>query len=72
MSETISRRTFAALTAGLALQPVVASADDTPVILLDGFDELLQASGTSRADYLEQVQDFQRSEAARGIGDVSP
>ncbi|GAB2599462.1 hypothetical protein Aab01nite_75870 [Paractinoplanes abujensis] len=37
-----------------------------PVVLLDGFDELLQASGANRADYLEQVRDFQRREADRG------
>jgi hypothetical protein len=35
-----------------------------PVILLDGFDELLQASGLNRYDYLEQVQEFQRKQAA--------
>ncbi|MBU2668745.1 hypothetical protein KOI35_35070 [Actinoplanes bogorensis] len=37
-----------------------------PVVMLDGFDELLQASGANRADYLEQVRDFQRREADRG------
>ncbi|HZM82906.1 MAG TPA: AAA family ATPase [Candidatus Limnocylindrales bacterium] len=37
-----------------------------PVILLDGFDELIQATGTSRSDYLEQVQEFQESERAQG------
>jgi hypothetical protein len=37
-----------------------------PVVLLDGFDELLQASGASRSNYLEQVQDFQRTEADLG------
>lgn len=30
-----------------------------PVVLLDGFDELLQAAGTNRYNYLEQVQEFQ-------------
>ncbi|MBO4271429.1 NACHT domain-containing protein [Microbispora triticiradicis] len=34
-----------------------------PVILLDGFDELLQASGVSHYDFLERVQAFQRREA---------
>ncbi|MET8997461.1 hypothetical protein [Amycolatopsis sp. NPDC004169] len=37
-----------------------------PVILLDGFDELLQATGTSQSDYLERVAEFQRREAALG------
>jgi hypothetical protein len=37
-----------------------------PVIILDGFDELLQASGRDRQDYLEQVRQFQRDEQSRG------
>jgi hypothetical protein len=40
--------------------------DALPVILLDGFDELLQATGMNRADYLEQVQAFQLREAELG------
>lgn len=36
------------------------------VVLLDGFDELLQATGVNRSDYLELVQDFQQSEAGFG------
>lgn len=34
-----------------------------PVVMLDGFDELVQATGVNRSDYLEQVRDFQRREA---------
>jgi len=37
-----------------------------PVVMLDGFDELLQASGVNRYDYLEQVRDFQRTQARIG------
>ncbi|WP_158887089.1 NACHT domain-containing protein [Amycolatopsis anabasis] len=37
-----------------------------PVVLLDGFDELLQATGVSQSDYLEKVADFQRREADLG------
>jgi NACHT domain len=37
-----------------------------PVVILDGFDELLQASGVNRYDYLEQVRDFQRTQARIG------
>jgi hypothetical protein len=40
-----------------------SAGDAQPVILLDGFDELLQASGISHADYLERVQAFQEREA---------
>ncbi|QFY13419.1 hypothetical protein GBF35_48785 [Nonomuraea phyllanthi] len=37
-----------------------------PVVLLDGFDELLQASTTVHFDYLEKVKDFQDREARHG------
>ncbi len=43
------------------------SADDAmPVILLDGFDELLQAVGVNQTDYLVRVARFQRREAEQG------
>ena len=34
-----------------------------PVVILDGFDELLQASGKVHAHYLKRVHEFQRREA---------
>ncbi|MEU5324460.1 hypothetical protein AB0G67_48295 [Streptomyces sp. NPDC021056] len=37
-----------------------------PVIMLDGFDELLQATGTSQTDYLLRVAEFQTREASQG------
>ncbi|WIX92592.1 NACHT domain-containing protein [Amycolatopsis sp. DG1A-15b] len=37
-----------------------------PVIIMDGFDELLQATGVSRADYLEQLREFQLRESELG------
>ncbi|MFE2140770.1 hypothetical protein ACFXA3_03280 [Streptomyces sp. NPDC059456] len=37
-----------------------------PVVLLDGFDELLQATGLHQSDYLERVSAFQQREAALG------
>lgn len=37
-----------------------------PVVILDGFDELLQATGMNRADYLEQIREFQAREAELG------
>jgi len=33
-----------------------------PVVILDGFDELLQATGMNRADYLDQIRRFQQRE----------
>jgi len=40
-----------------------SAADALPVVLLDGFDELLQATGVSQADYLKKVAAFQEREA---------
>ncbi|MFC7328480.1 NACHT domain-containing protein [Marinactinospora rubrisoli] len=37
-----------------------------PVVMLDGFDELLQATGVNRSDYLEHVREFQEREAELG------
>ncbi|WFE98727.1 AAA family ATPase [Micromonospora sp. WMMD964] len=37
----------------------------TPVIFFDGFDELLQSSATSQADFLERMCEFQRLAAIR-------
>ncbi|MFD3577137.1 NACHT domain-containing protein [Streptomyces sp. NPDC058644] len=37
-----------------------------PVVLLDGFDELLQATGVSQSDYIQKVAAFQQREAAHG------
>jgi hypothetical protein len=37
-----------------------------PVVVLDGFDELLQATGVSQSDYLEQIVRFQEREADQG------
>ena len=37
-----------------------------PLVILDGFDELLQASGQVHANYLDKVQQFQRREAVQG------
>lgn len=39
-----------------------SAGDAMPVVLLDGFDELLQVTGVSHADYLVRVAAFQRRE----------
>ncbi|SCL68710.1 hypothetical protein GA0070606_4856 [Micromonospora citrea] len=43
-----------------------SAGDALPVVLLDGFDELLQATGVSQTDYLRRVASFQRREADQG------
>jgi hypothetical protein len=45
---------------------VRAAPTGLPVVLLDGFDELLQATGVSQSDYLDRVARFQRREADQG------
>jgi len=37
-----------------------------PVVLLDGLDELIQATAVNRYDYLEQIRDFQLRQARIG------
>ncbi|BCL29735.1 NACHT domain-containing protein [Streptomyces aurantiacus] len=38
----------------------------TPVVLFDGFDELLQVTGVSQSDFLVRVAQFQQREADQG------
>jgi hypothetical protein len=45
---------------------VRTAAGALPVVLLDGFDELLQATGVSQSDYLEKVVRFQERESDQG------
>lgn len=46
---------------------LVRSAPDAlPVVLLDGFDELIQATGVSQTDYLVNIARFQRRETDQG------
>ena len=47
--------------AGLSDQSV----GTTRVVLLDGLDELLQASSSDRSGYLQEIADFQDAEAAQ-------
>ncbi|MEU8663759.1 NACHT domain-containing protein [Actinoplanes philippinensis] len=51
----------------VAWAELAGSADAAmPVILLDGLDELLQATGVHQSDYLERVAAFQRREGLLG------
>ncbi|WP_327103923.1 NACHT domain-containing protein [Nonomuraea glycinis] len=49
------------------LEDLVGTGDGAlPVIMLDGFDELIQAAHASRYDYLEQIQEFQLGQYRAG------
>ncbi|MET7835263.1 hypothetical protein ABZS44_20860 [Micromonospora sediminicola] len=51
----------------LAWPKLARSAGDAlPVVLLDGFDELLQATGVTQTDYLLKVAQFQQREVDQG------
>ncbi|GAB3135468.1 NACHT domain-containing protein [Microbispora hainanensis] len=51
----------------LSWPELARSADGAlPVVMLDGLDELLQATGVHRSDYLSRVAEFQSREAALG------
>ncbi|WP_053618781.1 NACHT domain-containing NTPase [Nocardiopsis sp. NRRL B-16309] len=57
----------AALHTRVSWRELAESADGAlPVIILDGFDELLQATGVDRSDYLERIQEFQQQQEALG------
>ncbi|XVS66663.1 NACHT domain-containing protein [Actinosynnema sp. CA-299493] len=65
---TVARQIEAALTEVLAERVdwgrlADECADSIRVVLLDGFDELVQASGVTQSTYLQQVLDFQEREA---------
>ncbi|MEU1728762.1 hypothetical protein [Nonomuraea sp. NPDC005692] len=66
VTEQIQQAVAAVLEEEVAYADLVAAGDGAlPVILLDGFDELLQG-GVNRYDYLGHLQEFQRREAALG------
>ncbi|WP_188193409.1 NACHT domain-containing protein [Nonomuraea sp. SYSU D8015] len=66
VTEQIEQAIGAMLDEDVEYGELVEAADGAlPVILLDGFDELVQG-GVNRYDYLAQVQEFQRREAAQG------
>ncbi|MFE3457058.1 NACHT domain-containing protein [Nocardiopsis aegyptia] len=57
----------ASLHTRVSWRDLAASSDGAlPVVILDGFDELLQATGVDRSDYLERVQEFQHQQEAMG------
>lgn len=67
LQDQIERAIKAATGERLDWPALVRSAPDAlPVVMLDGFDELLQATGVSQTDYLVNIARFQRREADQG------
>ncbi|MBF8190825.1 hypothetical protein ITP53_34990 [Nonomuraea sp. K274] len=66
VTEQIEQAVKEVLAEEVAYADLVTAADGAlPVILLDGFDELVQG-GVNRYDYLERVREFQAREAGLG------
>ncbi|MFI6066993.1 NACHT domain-containing protein [Micromonospora sp. NPDC051227] len=64
VQQQIERALYQALGEAVSWPELVRrSGSALPVVIMDGFDELLQATGVNRADYLEQLQEFQLREA---------
>ncbi|WP_426503493.1 NACHT domain-containing protein [Dactylosporangium sp. McL0621] len=67
LQDQIEHAVRAATGEALSWPDLVRSAGDAlPVVLLDGFDELLQATGVSQSDYLTRIVKFQQREADQG------
>ncbi|BEL08300.1 hypothetical protein Q0Z83_064910 [Actinoplanes sichuanensis] len=67
IQDQIEQALRAAIGETVAWAELAESADAAmPVILLDGLDELLQATGVHQSDYLEKVAAFQQREARLG------
>ncbi|WP_424185566.1 NACHT domain-containing protein [Actinokineospora sp. G85] len=63
----IERAVFAAIGERVSWPELVRShAQALPVVVFDGFDELLQATGSNHADFLVQLADFQERERTLG------
>ncbi|GID26077.1 NACHT domain-containing protein [Paractinoplanes brasiliensis] len=67
VQDQIEHAVRAAIGETVSWAEMVLSCDGAlPVVLLDGFDELLQATGLHQSDYLQRVAAFQQREAALG------
>jgi AAA domain len=60
--EAVERDTQGAIVSWPQLRKVLTR---TPVIVFDGYDELLQATGRTHANYLRKLADFQENEKAQ-------
>ena len=62
----IDQALFDVLHEQVSYPQLVEAGCSLPVVLLDGFDELMQATGVRRSDYLEMIAEFQRIERSQG------
>ena len=65
--DQIMRAVHATIDADIDWHTLLSSTGDAlPLVLLDGFDEVLQATGVNQSNYLERVRDFQERQADLG------
>lgn len=67
IQDQIMRAVHATIDTEIDWPTLLSSAGDAlPVVLLDGFDEVLQATGVNQSNYLERVREFQERQAELG------
>ncbi|GAA0569916.1 hypothetical protein GCM10010172_62950 [Paractinoplanes ferrugineus] len=66
LHQQIEQAIMAATTEEAAWAQLARSTEALPVVLFDGFDELLQATGVSQTDFLQKVAEFQQREQEQG------
>ncbi|MFF5292283.1 NACHT domain-containing protein [Paractinoplanes globisporus] len=66
LQQQIEQAVLAATTEETTWPALARSIDAVPVIIFDGFDELLQATGVSQEDFLQRAAEFQQREREQG------
>ena len=66
LQQQIEQAVLAATTEETTWPSLARSIDAVPVIIFDGFDELLQATGVSQNDFLQVAAEFQQREREQG------
>ncbi|MFI5894797.1 NACHT domain-containing protein [Actinoplanes sp. NPDC051513] len=66
LQQQIEQAVLAATTEETTWPALARSIDAVPVIVFDGFDELLQATGVSQNDFLQRAAEFQQREREQG------
>ncbi|MET3426008.1 hypothetical protein BJ973_005220 [Actinoplanes tereljensis] len=62
LQQQIEQAILAATTEETTWAQLARSTEALPVIIFDGFDELLQATGVSQTDFLQKIAEFQQRE----------
>ncbi|MFD0517101.1 NACHT domain-containing protein [Paractinoplanes durhamensis] len=66
LQQQIEQAVLAATTEETTWSQLARTTEALPVIIFDGFDELLQATGVSQTDFLQKAAEFQQRELEQG------